>query len=352
MTEKEKRLDLHIPFATLIKVALFILLVLIVIQLREVFLMMIVATLIAVMCEPFVSWLANHGVKRGFGVGIVAILLFGFLSLFLFVIVPMTLGQMRQLGKEVPRLAQELSVRVPAARPYIGTALQQIQSRPNGAELKQWMTRGLLVGRYAAAGLTALVLTFVFAIYLLMEGNRALEWLIVFARPPHREKLRRTAKEVTPIIFAYMRGQAITCFLCGGVALATLTILGIPGAVPLAVLAFVADLVPVVGTIVMIAPAVLLAALVSPLKALIVLAVYLAYHLVESYVIIPRIYGHEMRLSTLTVLLAVTVGGMLQGPLGAVLILPFVAAYPVIEGIWLQRQLGDTVDKHEQIEGR
>ena len=102
----------------------------------------------------------------------------------------------------------------------------------------------------------------------------------------------------------------------------------------------------------MIIPAVLLAFAVSPLKALIVLVVYLAYHLTESYWIIPRVYGRQMRLSTLTVLLAVTVGGVLQGAIGAVLILPFVAAYPVIEELWLAPRLGDTVDEHERIEER
>ena len=167
------------------------------------------------------------------------------------------------------------------------------------------------------------------------------------------EILRRRAQTVVRRPLAdVMRGQAITCCLCGGMALTTLTLLHIPAAVPLAVLAFVADLVPVIGTIVMIIPAVLLAFAVSPLKALIVLVVYLAYHLTESYWIIPRVYGRQMRLSTLTVLLAVTVGGVLQGAIGAVLILPFVAAYPVIEELWLAPRLGDTVDEHERIEER
>ena len=111
------------------------------------------------------------------------------------------------------------------------------------------LTRGLLASRYALTGLTVTILTVVISIYLLVEGKRAVEWLIVFARPRYRNKLRRTLKEVRPIVFAYMRGQAITCCLCGGMALTTLTLLHIPAAVPLAVLAFVADLVPVIGSI-------------------------------------------------------------------------------------------------------
>ena len=345
-------MELRIPFATLIKIVVFILLCLIVIRLWPVILMIIVASLIAVMVDPMVEWLDGHGIRRGLGITMAGLVMFGLLAAFLFVIIPITVGQVRDLAKELPRLVQEIARRAPAVEPYIAPLGQMAQHPPNGVQLEQWLTRGAIAGRYALVGLTAVTLTLVIAIYLLIEGRRALEWLIVFAHPPQQRKLRLTLEKVRPIVFAYMRGQAITCFLCAGVALTTLMILHIPGAVPLAVLAFVADLVPVVGTIVMMVPAVLLAMLVSPMKALIVLAVYLAYHLTESYLIIPRVYGHEMRLSTLTVLLAVTVGGTLQGALGAVLILPFVAAYPVVEEIWLQRKLGETVDEHERIEER
>ncbi|HKO01847.1 MAG TPA: AI-2E family transporter, partial [Thermoanaerobaculia bacterium] len=125
----------------------------------------------------------------------------------------------------------------------------------------------------------------------------------------------------------------------------------VPAPLPLAVIAAIADLVPVVGTILMTAPAAAMALTRSPGIALIVIAAYLAYHLIESYFIVPRVYGKQMRLSTLTVLVAIAVGGTLQGPLGAVLILPVVAAYPIIERIWLRDELPpDTVSRHEAIE--
>jgi predicted PurR-regulated permease PerM len=74
------------------------------------------------------------------------------------------------------------------------------------------------------------------------------------------------------------------------------------------------------------------------------------YHFVESYFIVPRVYGKQMRLSTLTVLLAIMVGGTLQGVAGAILILPFVAAYPIVERLWLRDKLPeDTVARHEEL---
>jgi len=99
-------------------------------------------------------------------------------------------------------------------------------------------------------------------------------------------------------------------------------------------------------------PAVALALLVSPLAVVVVIAAYAAYHLVENYYVVPRIYGRAMRLSTLAVLFAVSFGGMVWGPAGAVLILPIIAAYSPIERIWLRKHLpADTIRKHDAMAG-
>lgn len=343
--------ELRIPFATLWKVAFFALLVVIIIKLWLVIMMLIVAALLAMLLDPLVGWLTRHRLRRGLAIALVAVLLFAVVAAFLIGVVPTMLAQLGDMAKDMPRIGAKLAQLVPRAKPAIDEFSARAQRPPNAAQMQQWLTRGLIGARYVLAGVTLLVLVLVVAIYLLIEGRRAFAWLVAFASEKNRKKLRQTAEGVSPIVFAYMRGQAITCCLCGGVALTTLLVLHIPAAVALAVLAFVADLVPVVGTIVMTVPAVAVALLVSPAKAIIVAIVYMTYHFVESYFVIPRVYGKEMELSTLTVLLAVTVGGALQGALGAVLILPFVAAYPVVEKIWLREELGArTVADHRRIE--
>lgn len=336
--------NIRIPFATLLKIAFFALIVLCVIKLWSVILMFTVAVLLAVMLDPLVGIGERHGVKRGISITLIALLLFGFLIAFVTIVLPLTAKEIVQLGKDLPKIAQRITAASPKLKSAYDSVLAGARTSPY---VKGWVTKAPLAGMYAAEGLVAVILIFVLTIYLLVEGRDMFEWLVAFAPRDKRARIRQTACESAGVILAYMRGQAITCFLCGGVALTTLLILHVPAATPLAVLAFLCDLVPVVGTIVMTAPAVLLALLVSPAAALIVVAVYLAYHFTESYVIIPRVYGKQMRLSTLTVLLAVTAGGTLQGPAGAVLILPFVAAYPIVERIWLKDKLPeDTVEKH------
>lgn len=337
--------DLRIPFTTLLKVALTLLLCVCVIQLWPVIVMIIVAILLAVMFDPLVVFGERHRVRRGVGVIAIALALLGLIVLFLTVLLPHMTEQLGDITKQLPLLEQTVAKRFPAAAPYLKTL-------HGGAppELKTWLSRGLIFGKYAIEGITAAIFVLVLALYLLIEGRTAFEWLISLAPKSKRPRFRQTAVEVGGVIRAYMRGQVITCFICAGWAYLVLILLHVQAALPLALIAFVADLVPVVGTIAMTVPAVLLAMSAGPIKALLVLAGYMLYHLVESYFIVPRVYGKQMRLSTLTVLLAIMIGGALQGAVGAILILPFVAAYPIVERLWLRDQLPeDTVERHEEL---
>jgi len=117
----------------------------------------------------------------------------------------------------------------------------------------------------------------------------------------------------------------------------------VPSALPLAVLAAVCDVLPILGVFLSTIPAAFFALTVSPFAAAAVVVLYLLYHAIENYVIIPRVYGRRLRLSPLVVLIALIVGGSLYGVLGAVLILPIFAAYPIIEKIWLADYLSDEV---------
>ncbi|MEA2162261.1 MAG: hypothetical protein QOK37_388 [Thermoanaerobaculia bacterium] len=340
-----ERVEVRIPFATLLKVALAILLCVCVINLWPVILMIIVAILLAVMLDPVVGFMERHHVRRGLGVVAIAIFLLALLGVFFAVTVPALSRQLIDLTRALPQIEQSIANRFPIVAPY----LKSLHGGPP-PELKVWLTRGLVAGKYAIELITAMIFVLVVALYLLLEGRRAFEWLIDLAPKDKRPRLRQTGVEVSGVILAYMRGQVITCFICGGWAYLVLVLLGVPAALPLAVIAFIADLLPVVGTIAMTVPAVVMAMTAGPGKALLVFAGYMLYHFVESYFIIPKVYGSQMRLSTLTVLLAIMVGGTLQGAAGAILILPFVAAYPIVERIWLRDKLpSDTVAKHEEL---
>jgi predicted PurR-regulated permease PerM len=339
------QLELRIPFATLMKIALAILLVAIVIKLWPVILMIVVAILIAVTVDPIPGWLERRGVRRSVSVIALALVIFGLLIAFFVLLVPSVSAQVGELTKEWPQVEQRLIRAFPPA----GSVLQSIKG--GAPQTPAWLTRGISAGKFAIEGTTTVVLVLVLAIYFVLEGRRAFTWLIDFAPKENRVRVERTAREIRLVVMAYMRGSIITATIAGFYVFIALSILGVPLALLLGVLAFVFDFIPVIGTIIMAGVASLFGLLVSPSRALVVAAAILAYHAIEAYVLIPRIWGKEMRVSTLTVLLGIAVGATLQGPIGAVLALPIAAAYPIVERIWLREHLpSGTVERHEELD--
>lgn len=337
-------MQLRVPFATLIKIALAVLLVVCVIKLWPVILMLAFALLLAVMLDPLVGWLTRHGMRRKGGVAIVAAGLIALLVVLFAALVPMISREATAMAKQWPQLEQRILASFPAAGPIFGSVR-------GGAEMRTWLTRGFVAGVWVLRGVTALVFVIVVAIYLLLEGRVAFEWLVSFAPPRQRDRLVRTAEESRPVVLAYVRGNVITSVCCAVYVLIALLILRVPGVALLTLIAFVFDFVPVVGSIVQIVPAAALALTISPTRALLVIAAYALYHFIENYLIAPRVYGKQLRLSKLAVLLAFTVGAMLQGVAGAVLALPIAAAWPIVERIWLREKLpADTIAIHERLE--
>jgi predicted PurR-regulated permease PerM len=352
MAEPAGDLQLRVPFMTMLKIALFILLIFITLKIIPLLAIVYVAAMVAVVMSAAATWCEKRHVRRGVALTIIAVAIFASVILFVFAVVPAMFSQLRDLVHNAPKIAQRLEQTMPAATPYIRSITAQVTSPPQPGKQKELLSRGAIAGWYAVEAITAIFMTLVMAVYFAIEGKVALAWLFSFAPEEQRKKLVLTVEQIEPVLLAYMRGQLITSSLAAAVALTTALVMHIPAAIPLAVLAFVGDFVPVLGFLAAVVPAVLLGLMVSPLAAIVVIAAYAAYHLVENYYVVPRVYGRAMRLSTLTVLLVVSFGGMAFGPPGAVLILPIAAAYPPIEKIWLRRHLpADTVAKHEAIEG-
>jgi predicted PurR-regulated permease PerM len=155
------------------------------------------------------------------------------------------------------------------------------------------------------------------------------------------------------VIFAYVASNVITSVFAALVVGFALSLLHVPGALLLALIAGLFDFVPVVGFILSSIFAVIMALSVSPGTAVAVMALYGTYHFVENYVIAPWAYGDRLRLSNLAVILAFAIGAAVAGVIGALIALPVAAVYPAIEQIWLRDALADdTVAEHRAIEHR
>jgi predicted PurR-regulated permease PerM len=295
--------------------------------------------------HPVVTSLERRGLRRGAVVGLLTLLMCAAAGLLITVVFTSLAEQISRLVQDFPGLRDRVDQRLPAHYPTLKRIVREIFALPSSPEVAAHLKRPLALGTVALSGVVSTFFTVVVTIYLLLDGKRLYAWLIAYIPRVHRERMGRTAEEVSVVVQAYVRGQAVVSGLFFVFAAVVLTIARVPAVVPLAVLAGLCDVIPVVGVILATVPAVLLALTVSPATAAIVFGCYVGYHVLETYFIVPRVYGSSLRLSTLAVLLALLAGTTLQGLIGAVLVLPLVAAYPIIERIWLASYLAPEVVK-------
>jgi len=342
-----ERVDLHIhlPTRTVVKVLLTLVAVWAGLRLWPEFVLLLISLLIAVALHPAVTRLERRGLGRGTVVGLMTLMLCAVGALLITVVFTSLAEQLSKLVQDFPALRDRVNERLPAHYPTLKRIVREIFALPSSPEVAAQLKRPLALGTVALSGVVSMFFMLIVTIYLLLDGKRLYAWLIAYIPRVHRERMATTAEEVSEVVYAYVRGQAICSALVTAFTGIVLSVLGVPAVVPLAILAGLCDVIPVVGVILATVPAVLLALTVSPATAGVVLACYFVYHIVESYFLVPRIYGQRLRLSTLAVLLALLAGHTLQGLIGAVLVLPLVAAYPIIERIWLASYLAPEVVK-------
>ena len=329
------RRDLHVPMTTILKLigsgfglwAGWLL--------WPEFLLFLIAILLAVTLHPAVAWLERKRIARGVSVIVIATFALGLLALFVVFLLPPLTAQMTHLFQDVPAFRARILTRIPERYPAVQAVIGAIFEWSASAKTITLFERSFAWGQSAVSGLVTAIIVVVLTLYLLLDGKSLYAWLLAFVPRTFREKVATTMDEVSDVVHAYVSGQLLMAMLFAIFVAGLLTLLGVPAAVPLAVIAGVCDVIPVVGILIATAPAVLLALSVSPSTAGVVAIAYLAYHLVETYFILPRVYGNKLKMSTLAVLLALLVGGRLQGIIGALLVLPLVAAYPIIERHWL-----------------
>ncbi|MCC6260218.1 MAG: AI-2E family transporter [Anaerolineales bacterium] len=192
-------------------------------------------------------------------------------------------------------------------------------------------------------------------IYLLMsEWPQIREWLINLAPADYHEDVRELYKRLRNVWIAYLRGQIVLMIVVGIVFTIAWLILGIPGALVLGVLAGLFTLVPDVGPFLAAALAVGVALLegstwirLSPdpglnklLMAGLTLIVYLILINLKNFFVRPIIMGRSLHMNEAVIFIAIMAATLLEGIMGALLIVPLLASVMVIMEYLRRRILG------------
>ena len=300
--------------------ALFlIVLVWFIVQTREIIVSIFLAYIIMAAVLPLVELLRRRGFPK---IAAVLIPYFGIIiAIFLLVLplVPFVVTQIQSLISNFPRF-------IDRSAEVFGFTInpKQVEGYIN-SELETLGKSAVNVTTKVFGGLFSMITIFVVSLYLLLYEDSFKGSLANLFHKDLRQKVLNTLDQVNLKLGAWLRGQIQLCVFIGAISWVGLTILGLPYALPLALLAGILEVVPTIGPILSAIPAVIIALTVSPTMAITVTAFYILIQALENQILVPKVMQKAVGLNPVVVILAIMIGTNLMGVAGALLAIPFVS---------------------------
>jgi predicted PurR-regulated permease PerM len=286
---------------------------------------------LAVGLEPAVAWLTRRGLPRAVAVAAIAVTIVGVVVGFLFTAIPVLEAQVQSFLRNLPQYVAQMSDHSTT----LGLLDERfhLQQRLSGwvADGRADVTSGLIsAGRAVLTGTTSALTVLVLTVYLLVDlpGIRRLIYRLTPAS--RRPRIILIGDEVAVKVGWYVLGNLVTSLIAGVTTLVWLLAFGVPYPVVLALTVAILDLVPIVGSTVAGVIVSLVALTVSLPLAVATAIFFVAYQLVENYLIVPRVIGRAVDVPATATMLAVLVGGAALGLLGALIAIPAAAAIDIL----------------------
>jgi predicted PurR-regulated permease PerM len=306
-------------------------------QVRRPLLWLLIAIFLAAALSPPVNWLARR-MRRGFAVTIVFVCLLAAPILLIALIVPTIINEGTRFADNVPQYARDVTNFVEDNRRLreinqdydITSRLEEeaakLPDRLGGAA-------GTLrdVGLGIVNSLFALITILVLTAFLLANGRAWTDRALEMRPQEQRERLRRSLDRMGAAVGGYVAGAMTIALIAGVATYIVLLILGVPFRAPLAVIAGLFSLIPLVGATI----AAVLIGVVTLFEnfptATIVWAIWaIVYQQFENHVIQPQIQKRTVNVHPFITIVSVLFGATLLGILGALVAIPVAASIQIL----------------------
>jgi len=305
------------------------------IEASKVFLLLFVSVLLASALEPMIGWL-----RERLRLGRVGTILVVYLAFFVvmvglaFVVVPAAFNQGQRIIADLPPFFEQVRVWAADLRPRaLGTSITALvdsvaeifkSAPPPGPD------EVVEVGTAVAEGVLFLFTMLAIVFFWLIEHARLQRYTLAFLPATRRKGARRAWNEIETRLGLWVRGQLILMGAMGAATGTVYTLLGLPGALLLGLIAALTEAIPIVGPLLGAIPAILVAATVSPQLALVVALIYLVLQLIEGNVLVPLVMRSTIGISPLLVLFSLLIGAQVGGLIGALLAVPLAASVEIV----------------------
>jgi predicted PurR-regulated permease PerM len=298
---------------------------------RDVILLLLVSMILASALTPLVESLYSRvRFPRALTVGLVYLIFIGLVALILILLVPRLASELVNLGGSIEIFRadfQNESSRLGILFSQFGLAESL---RTLGASVAQFTSTLFEKSLGFFGSIFSVISVLVISFYLVAQQNAMKDFVKSLAPKNYHERINNVVQKVQQKLGHWLIGQISLMAVIFILTFIGLTILGVENALVLALFAGLLEIVPYLGPILALIPAVILAFIQSPILGLLVLILYIVIQQVENYLLVPRIIGKSIGANPLVVLIALLIGFRIAGILGMLIAAPLVAVVTVI----------------------
>lgn len=294
--------------------------------LKDLFIDLFIAFIFMSALRPMVDLLEKNKIPRVIGAISLIVTVITSLTLFFYYALPIFIIETKDFlifaYKQLVILLQQTNPKINASDLLpLNTVLQQI---PNITNLVSKAIISLF------SNLIHFLSLIFFTLYFLMGIGSLEKFLSKILKKDQAKTVLLTLSEIEKKLGSWVRGELILILIIGILSYIGLSVLGIKYALPLAVIAGLFEVFPIVGPILSAVPAFFVAGAISPIMALSIIALYILIQQLENNLIVPFVMKKSVGLSPLTTLVSLVIGQKLLGTVGAVLAVPLATSLLIL----------------------
>ncbi|WP_414053812.1 AI-2E family transporter [Macrococcus equi] len=302
----------------------------------------ILAVILFYLLNPLVDFMERNRVKRLYGILFLFILIIGLITILITFLVPLIEQQIFSFASNFPDYMKhllskfnELSSNSKLA-PYMNDVQKWVNTNLSDLPNKVGDYLGNFTERIksiidAIASVAVVLLTFPFVLFfLLKDGKQFKNYFIKLFPPRYRNDLNEILEKMNIQVGSYIQGQMIVATCIGILLFIGYKIIGLEYALILACIAAVTSVVPYLGPMIAISPAIIIALVDSPVMLLKLAIVWMAVQFMEGHFISPSIMGKTMQIHPLTIIFVLLCAGNMLGLIGVILGIPLYAILKVL----------------------
>ncbi|HRY60054.1 MAG TPA: AI-2E family transporter [Patescibacteria group bacterium] len=330
---ENKRITVDISWMSILKVLAVVFGVFLLYYLFDIFLLLFFVIILGSALSPLVDRIkAKLNIPRIMAILLIYLMILLLVGIVAYTIIPLAVDQFANFNQKLPSYAQKITSIFSSFSEAPLSSTNSIQ----GASSSLGNVASTIVKSASSffGGIATVFYILVLTLFLLLEEDGIRKFFVSLLPISQKSYILEVTKKLSDKMGSWLIGQISLMLVIGLVTTLGLWAIGIPYALTLGIIAGLLEAVPTVGPILAAIPAVLIAYMDAPWKAVFVLVFAVVIQQLENQFLVPKIMNKAVGISPFVILVALLIGGQLAGIMGVLIAVPSVAAISVLAKEW------------------